>query len=547
MRNNNWVFGLNCGLDFSNAPAPPTATSGFLMDAREGCSSISNENGQLLFYTNGSTIWDGRQIPFPPITGLKGHDSSTQGVLITTAPGTTNQYYIFTMGSVTPPSQGTTAPIEHFNGGLLNIDTWVFTPLANLPDTTGLSITEKLTAIPHQNCKDFWILTMVQSGNELSTADSAIMRVFLLDDSGLSHLHDTKLHLVAGDYGYMKFNHSGDTIAFTSHAREQIHLFGFDNNTGEILSSSYTQIDLATKSNHGLEFSPNGQFLYYSVFDAGDVYQIDLSNPTDQPRVGSFNSKIGALQLGPDGRIYIARFKSKFLGAITVPDKKGDDCGLEKDFITLPNNNVSDALPAPLCNYGLPNTFPAPCNQEIEHNAGCGCQGCDDQAKEANDELIERATAKPNTQLTNEDCTQPFDSESKYSLTSTEEDRAPCFSLHYGNAQGDQIAANDSEIFYITVCNKFDDIRYEGLRITRLEILPAVTPAKTITIIPDRLVDIGCLQPCSCQTREFALITRGVDIAGGYELKVDYCYDEIVVSNSQSSGSASFRIEIIGD
>jgi hypothetical protein len=66
-------------------------------------------------------------------------------------------------------------------------------------------------------------------------------------------------------------------------------------------------------------------------------------------------------------------------------------------------------------------------------------------------------------------------------------------------------------------------------------------------IVPDRLINIGCLKPASCQTREFAFITRGVGIAGSYALQVEYCYEQIVVDGSQSKGTVKFEVKITED
>jgi hypothetical protein len=52
---NNWYFGHKAGLDFSTSP--PTAISGKL-DTFEGASTISDDKGNLLFYSDGKTVWD---------------------------------------------------------------------------------------------------------------------------------------------------------------------------------------------------------------------------------------------------------------------------------------------------------------------------------------------------------------------------------------------------------------------------------------------------------------------------------------------------------
>src|SRR5258708_3864071 len=66
---NNWFFGYNAGLDF-NAGAP-VFQSGSLRNW-EGCASISDRYGHLLFYTDGMTVWDRLHRVMPNGAGLKG-------------------------------------------------------------------------------------------------------------------------------------------------------------------------------------------------------------------------------------------------------------------------------------------------------------------------------------------------------------------------------------------------------------------------------------------------------------------------------------------
>lgn len=66
-QNNIWLFGDRAGLDFNFSPPKPITGS---MIALEGCASIANENGELLFYTNGISVWD-RNHQLMPNGGIK--------------------------------------------------------------------------------------------------------------------------------------------------------------------------------------------------------------------------------------------------------------------------------------------------------------------------------------------------------------------------------------------------------------------------------------------------------------------------------------------
>src|SRR5437773_2346307 len=89
-----WYFGINAGLNF-NSGQPVVMTDGALSTA-EGCSSIADSNGQLLFYTDGITVYNKQHHAMANSGDLMGDISSTQSALIVPTPGNAQQYYVFT-------------------------------------------------------------------------------------------------------------------------------------------------------------------------------------------------------------------------------------------------------------------------------------------------------------------------------------------------------------------------------------------------------------------------------------------------------------------
>src|SRR5436189_4621483 len=84
-----WYFGYGAGLDFMNSPPTPLTGS---LNTLEGCASIADAAGNLLFYTDGSTVYDQTHAVMANGSGLMGNSSSTQSGVIETQPGTTNLY-----------------------------------------------------------------------------------------------------------------------------------------------------------------------------------------------------------------------------------------------------------------------------------------------------------------------------------------------------------------------------------------------------------------------------------------------------------------------
>lgn len=98
--NNVWAFGYGMGMNFSGPNPFPVFTS---IRHGEGCASVCDPNGQLLFYSNGNRIWGANGNLFPngqnlditqPVAG-----TTTQTALVVPVPGQAGKYYLFTLGS----------------------------------------------------------------------------------------------------------------------------------------------------------------------------------------------------------------------------------------------------------------------------------------------------------------------------------------------------------------------------------------------------------------------------------------------------------------
>src|SRR5215468_10973697 len=83
-----WYFGQNAGVSFQTGD--PVAVSDGQLNTSEGCATISNSAGNLLFYTDGITVWNRNHVPMPNGFGLMGNPSSTQSGVIVQKPGSSN-------------------------------------------------------------------------------------------------------------------------------------------------------------------------------------------------------------------------------------------------------------------------------------------------------------------------------------------------------------------------------------------------------------------------------------------------------------------------
>jgi len=151
---NIWYFGWNAGIDFNGAV--PVSISNGQLQTSEGCASICDgATGELLFYTDGVSVWDSTHTPMLNGTGLMGHLSSSQSAVIVPKPGSTTLYYIFTVDVQGGPFGLRYSIIDMTqNGGLGDILPPVGTN-RNQPLIT--PVTEKLVAVPY-NCIDYWVI-----------------------------------------------------------------------------------------------------------------------------------------------------------------------------------------------------------------------------------------------------------------------------------------------------------------------------------------------------------------------------------------------------
>jgi hypothetical protein len=571
--NQNWVFGKGARLDFSTAlpppstalPTPSAGTAIGLAGWREGCGSISDASGQLVLYTDGETVWDGANNPVASgvALGLIGDESCTQSGIIVPDPGNPDGYYVFTTGE--------RLTNNHVNG--IRIDTtnspWSVTPWSPIPSppTTG-SPTEKLTAIQHANCRDFWVLTFVQAGQ--GTGGPGWLRVFLLNSVGVQYMGDTELKDVntntsvnVDDIGYLKGSGDGKRIAFANFVGHTVMVYPFDNAIGTIDQSQLITIKVPiikvitntvppTKIAHdtlpyGVEFSPNGKLLYFSVVGNppwvendpktnGYIYQYDLltGSLVTKPQWmhpnagGQYSYALGALQRGVDDRIYIAQDGENKLGVIEHPDVQGVGCNVKFDAITL--------APGSNCWMGLPNLIPNPCE------CACRCEegNCDAAVDEANKTLNQRAgekffTISANGQAPSANCRAAF-----------EKDFPPEFSLHWGDGPSDQFEAYNTKTIYIWIRNPFRNLVYRGVKIFNIRITPNQVLSdgdNALQLIPAEIVCFDEIEPCSHVSRDFAFLIQNA-IPQAYQVTFDYCIEEIAITTG-GDGSVAFDIAVV--
>jgi hypothetical protein len=94
----NWYFGTYIGLNFCNG-VHISEVNQFSSDYSASATFSDKATGQMLFHTDGQTVYNSQYQIMQNGTGLKGNNESAQGALIVPQPGNDSTYYIFTTGS----------------------------------------------------------------------------------------------------------------------------------------------------------------------------------------------------------------------------------------------------------------------------------------------------------------------------------------------------------------------------------------------------------------------------------------------------------------
>lgn len=354
----NWLFGSNGGLSFSgNNPVTLTTRQ---LSSYEACASISDASGNLLFYTNAESIWDKNHVLMPGSSGLVGHTSATQGALIVRQPNNSTRYYVFTVDA----SDNQLAGGLHYSivdvslrsgagGILLPLNTTVPTPSA-----TG-RLTEKLTAIQHANGRDTWVLVHEWQGNgffAFLVTPTGIAGIPIVSRLGTIHQGGGGTFGNANSVGYMKSSPDGSLLGVATRDAG-LELFNFNNATGQITNARQLYTGSTFDRTYGVAFSPDNTKLYTTNLATG-IYQYNLSSATPASTRQNIGSSFGyltsALQLGPDGRIYVALHQSPTIGIIANPNALGAACGYTNGSVAVGGQ----------CQVGLPN-FPNSFPQQV--------------------------------------------------------------------------------------------------------------------------------------------------------------------------------------
>ena len=394
---NIWHFGANgtpVTLDFNSGA--PVAVNNSSINAGEGCSVMCDSMGNNMLYSNGTNVWNKNHAGMTNGGGLLGQTSSTQSSVIVPKPGSNSIYYVFTTGASAANHDLMYSEVDMTMSGGLGAVT------ANKNILLVGNIGEKLTAVRQSNNTDYWVITHGIGNNNFyaySVTSAGVNATPVISSVGSSY---------TGQYGNMKVSYNGCKIAAINRGTgtEFVQVFDFDNATGVVSNPFY--YEAVGGAPYGLEFSPNSELLYVSDYISPNrkVIQYDLSSGVQATIFASkyfayFGGNwVATPQMGPDGKIYVAKVLQQNIDVIQNPDVAGAGCNYTIDGQNLGGRSSWFGLPqripglesdfswtSTICddpyNFSVIDTFPSPMDG-VEWNFGDPASGVNNTSTDRN-------------------------------------------------------------------------------------------------------------------------------------------------------------------
>ncbi|MEM9858401.1 MAG: gliding motility-associated C-terminal domain-containing protein [Bacteroidota bacterium] len=410
-----WYFGNRAGIDFNpltfndpvvNIPIndPTIYNGGNQMITPEGCAIYCDPNGQPLFYSDGVDVYDRQGTLLTPIDKLEGSNDATQSTLIVPFEGDETLYYIFTTREVYNTSNTYDLYYAVFdlklNNGfgelVRNQDNEISTLLC-----TG--ITERITG------SENWIIVHEFGNNNFKAFPIQGDGIGNAVVSNVGSIHSTDREA----QGYMILNDQNQiAVAYSVGTNENfVELFDFDETNGavtEFLTLDFNDPDrlggppAVNGQVYGVEFSGDGSNLFATIngTSGSQVYlwHLDSANggaadPTyirDSVELVDIsalpNVPLGAIELGPDGQLYIAMQGEQQVATINAPNTVfGQPVPVANTFGLAPGTNSNLGLP----NF-IQNPFGSEQNARIDVEDGCSRDEFTFTVEDALDETLER-------------------------------------------------------------------------------------------------------------------------------------------------------------
>ena len=360
--NNNWLMGYQSAagypggqtlIDFYSG-TPVLSYDSLEMDFRHTHGNISDQSGNMMFYTNGYYLADATNDTMQNGSGINPGayaNFASDGFAIAQAasiiqkPGSNSIYYMFhgscdnymmTTGCRMHQLYLTTIDMNG-NGGLGSVIT------KNVPVIIDTLNTGKIAATRHANGRDWWVMVHRVNSNKfykLLVTPTAILGPYSQNIGTVRQW----------DAGQAWFSPDGKKYAYY-YVNGGLDIFDFDRCNGTLSNAVHVTMPFENGYNVGMAISPGSNALYVS--NTQHVYQFDLTAAniaSSQLTVATYDSFMsvfpgfpsgfatlfGLSALAPDGKIYITTGNGTIhMHTIDNPDVIGLGCNVNQHSVQL--------------------------------------------------------------------------------------------------------------------------------------------------------------------------------------------------------------------
>jgi len=253
-----------------------------------------------------------------PTTDMVGNIDNAQSGILFPYPGNPDKYVAVTTGRWSNDELGYTVIDMKANSGLGRIES-----INNLfPAGRMGKVGSSITSVRHTNERDYWVVAP-------GKGNPSYLNIWRFKPDGVDapryfQLPSNITENVAN--GYIKFSPDGKYFVWGTFGGSKLFFGNFDAETGTFSNIKYITSSEGGNEFYGVEFSMSGKYMYVTKTASGIISQfilyvfdfhalINSTNPqnyylTQMKRI-SFPTTGGmpaALQLGPDGRMYISGY-----------------------------------------------------------------------------------------------------------------------------------------------------------------------------------------------------------------------------------------------
>ena len=331
----------------------------------EGVSAASDDNGELLFYTNGRSLWKGTGSGVTKtfsglLTGNEGginNGSASQGVITVRHPLDPDRYWVITTDDAIAATKGMNAFSFDKAGNLLSGPTRL----------GSFRTSEAISATLHSNGVDIWVTCLASGGGQFYT--------YLLKCDGFDN---TPVVSSIGpkvtsnrERGGMAYSWDGEYLAqahpnWWPDGNKIVSIYKFNKSTGELYDAK--NVSGVWGSPYDITWSPNNKRVYVSMQNSS-IHYLDISSWNATTIKNSWtstgiSSAFSAIEVGYDGSMYVSH---GIAGGGYLKKMNGD-------LNTATSFSVSNvAGTAGMSHLGLPTIYIPPSDEPDIQDVGTYC------------------------------------------------------------------------------------------------------------------------------------------------------------------------------